>query len=65
MAAISTASFYGTRARAQHERHHMPPREIDFGGSDKESDCDEDELEVFEGVESDYLPPVTMSQIWK
>jgi len=53
MASISTTSFYGTRARAQHERRHMPPREINLNGSDVESEIDEDELEVFEEEESE------------
>ena len=53
MASISTTSFYGARARAQHERQHMPPREINLNGSDIESEIDEDELEVFEEEESE------------
>lgn len=57
MASISMTSFYGARARAQHERGHMPPREISLNGSNVESEIDEDELEVFEedeSEESDY-----------
>ena len=53
MASISATSFYGARARAQHERGHMPPREINLNGSDVESEIDEDELEVFEEEESE------------
>ena len=53
MASISTTSFYGARARAQHERRHIPPREINLNGSDAESEVDEDELEVFEEEESE------------
>ena len=43
MASTSTTSFYGARARAQHERRHMPPRDINLNGSDVESEIDEDE----------------------
>ena len=53
MASISTTSFYGAKASAQHERRHIPPREINVNGSDAESEVDEDELEVFEKEESE------------
>ena len=43
---FSTRSFYGSRARAQHERQHVQLMEPDFGSSDRESDDDEDEDEV-------------------
>jgi len=64
MASISTTSFYGARARAQHERRHIPARDINLNGSDAESEVDEDELEVFEeeeSEESDY-PSETESE---
>ncbi|KAL9981764.1 hypothetical protein ACROYT_G010511 [Oculina patagonica] len=56
-ATFSTRSFYGSRARAQRERRHVPLIEPDFGDSDKESDYDEDEVANISGEESDYSSP--------
>ena len=57
-ATFSTRSFYGSRARAQRERRHVQLIEPDFGGSDKESDYDEDEVaNISEYEESDHSSP--------
>ena len=58
MASISTTSFYGARARAQHERRHMPQSKINLSRSDVESKVNEDELEVFGEEESEVIMPV-------
>lgn len=50
---ISTTSFYGTRARAQHERRHSEVIETNFDESDREGDSDEDELANIEDA-SEY-----------
>ena len=51
---FSTRSFYGSRARAQRERRHVHLIEPDFGGGDRESDNDEDEVANIPAEESDY-----------
>lgn len=51
---ISTRSFYGTRARAQHERNHSPVIEPNFDESNEESDSNEDELAFVDEDESNY-----------
>ena len=52
---FSTRSFYGSRARVQRERQQVHLMEPDFGGSDRESDNDEDEVANIPAEESDYL----------
>ena len=51
---FSTRSFYGSRARVQRERRQVHLMEPDFGGSNRESDNDEDEVANIPAEESDY-----------
>ena len=51
---FSTRSFYGSRARVQRERRQVHLMEPDFGGSDRESDNDEDEVANIPAEGSDY-----------
>ena len=51
---ISTRSFYGARARAQHERNHIPVIETNFDESEGESDSNEDELASIDEDESNF-----------
>ena len=51
---ISTRSFYGARAQAQHERNHFPVIETNFDKSEGESDSHKDELANIDEDESNY-----------
>lgn len=51
---MSTRSFYGARAQAQHERNHFTVIEPNFDESDEESDSNEVELASIDEDESNY-----------